>query len=230
MGQKTSPIGFRLGINKTWDSRWYAKKGYASQVHEDMRFRKFIIKKLDQMGVARVIVERVADEIKFTICTARPGLVIGKKGAGIDQLKIEIQKMTPKKVTLNIQEIRKAELDAQLVAENIAAQLQRRVAFRRAMKKAINAAFRFGAKGVKLKCSGRLGGAEMARQQTYLEGSVPLHTLRADIDYGFSEAKTTYGLIGVKVWIYKGLILDTDKAKKKDHSVDNRTVRETVSA
>jgi len=216
MGQKTSPIGFRLGINKTWDSRWYSDRDYAKQLHEDIELREFIQKKLEHAGVSRVIVERVADDVKFTICTSRPGIVIGKKGAGIDQLKAEIQKMTPKKVTLNIQEIRKGELDANLVAQNIAAQLKRRVAFRRAMKKAMNAAFRFGAKGIKIKCSGRLGGSEMARKQSYLEGSVPLHTLRADVDYGFAETETTYGLIGVKVWIYKGMIIDTQKTKKKE--------------
>lgn len=211
MGQKTNPIGFRLGINKTWDSRWFAIKGYANQLHEDLELRKFIKAKLYHAGVSKVITERVADEIRFTICTARPGIVIGKKGAGIDQLKAEVEKKTAKKISLNIQEIRKAELDAQLVAENIASQLERRVAFRRAMKKAIAAAFRFGAKGVKVKCAGRLGGAEIARVQTYLEGSVPLHTIRGDIDFGFAEGLTTYGLIGVKVWIYKGLIIGSDK-------------------
>ena len=215
MGQKTSPIGFRLGVNKTWDSRWYAEKGYAAQLHEDLKLRRFVKEQLHHAGVARVLVDRIADEVKLTVCTARPGIGIGKKGAGIDQLKAEIQKLTPKKVTVNILEIRKAELDAQLVAENIASQLERRIAFRRAMKKSLTAAFRFGAKGVKIKCGGRLAGAEIARNQSYLEGSVPLHTLRADIDYGSAEALTTYGLIGVKVWIYKGMILDTDKAKKK---------------
>lgn len=215
MGQKTHPIGFRLGVNKTWDFKWYAEKNYASQLHEDLRLRDFLRKKLEHAGVARVYVERVADDIKLTICTSRPGIVIGKKGAGIDQLKVEVQKMTPKKISLNILEIRKAELDAQLVAENITVQLERRIAFRRAMKKALTAAFRFGAKGIKIKCSGRLAGVEIARSQSYLEGSVPLHTLRADIDYGFAEALTTYGLIGVKVWIYKGMILKTEKAMKE---------------
>lgn len=215
MGQKTHPIGFRLGVNKTWDSGWYAQKNYSSQLHEDLKLRNIIKKKLEHAGVSKVTVERVADEIKLTICTSRPGIVIGKKGAGIDQLKVDIQKMTPRKIALNILEIRKAELDAQLVAENIATQLKRRIAFRRAMKKAITSAFRFGAKGVKIKCSGRLAGVEIARSQSYLEGSVPLHTLRADIDYGFAEALTTYGLIGVKVWIYKGIILNTGQKKKE---------------
>ena len=217
MGQKTHPIGFRLGVNKTWDSRWYAERGYAQQLHEDLKLRKFIKDKLKQTGVARILIERVADDLKFTICTARPGIVIGKKGAGIDQLKAEVQKKTSKKVSLNILEIRKAELDAQLVAENIANQLERRIAFRRAMKKSIAAAFRFGAKGIKIRCSGRLAGADIARQQTYLEGSVPLHTLRADIDFGQAQALTTYGLIGVKVWIYKGMLIDTKKAKGKEN-------------
>ena len=213
MGQKTNPIGFRLGINKTWDSRWYAEKGYAVQLHEDLKLRKFLKEKLNHAGVARILIERVADEIKLTVCTSRPGIVIGKKGAGIDQLKADVQKLTPKKISLNILEIRKAELDAQLVAENIAVQLERRIAFRRAMKKALLSAFRFGAKGIKIKCGGRLAGAEIARSQSYLEGSVPLHTLRADIDYGTAEALTSYGLIGVKVWIYKGMIIGRDKTK-----------------
>ncbi len=220
MGQKVHPISFRLGINKTWDSRWYSEKSYSTQLHEDLKLRKFIKNKLKHAGVARILVERVADDIRLTICTARPGIVIGKKGAGIDQLKAEVQKLTPKKVSLNILEIRKAELDAQLVSENISAQLERRIAFRRAMKKAMTSAFRFGAKGIKIKCSGRLAGVEIARSQSYLEGSVPLHTLRADIDFGFSEALTTYGLIGVKVWIYKGMILETEKAKKKEESLN----------
>lgn len=220
MGQKVHPVSFRLGINKTWDSRWYAKKNYASQLHEDLKLRKFLKQTLKHAGVARILVERVADDIRLTICTARPGIVIGKKGAGIDQLKVEVQKLTIKKVTLNILEIRKAELDAMLVSENIAAQLERRIAFRRAMKKAMTSAFRFGAKGIKIKCSGRLAGVEIARSQSYLEGSVPLHTLRADVDYGFAEALTTYGLIGVKVWIYKGMILETDKAKRKEESLN----------
>ncbi|MBI4041132.1 MAG: 30S ribosomal protein S3 [Deltaproteobacteria bacterium] len=221
MGQKTHPVGFRLGVNKTWDSRWYAHRGFSEQLHEDLKLRAFIKEKLQHTGVARILIERVADEIKFTICTARPGIVIGKKGAGIDQLKAEVQKKTSKKVTLNILEIRKAELDAQLVAENIASQLQRRIAYRRAMKKAIAAAFRFGAKGIKLRCSGRLAGAEIARTQSYLEGSVPLHTLRADIDYGFAEALTTYGMIGVKVWIYKGMIIQAKKEKESFSSAES---------
>lgn len=207
MGQKTHPIGFRLGVNKTWSSRWFATKDYAKQLHEDLKIRRFLKDKLRHAGVSAIDIERVAGKIKISIHTARPGIVIGKKGTGIEQLKGETQKLSGTEVFLNIQEVRKAEADAQLISESICDQLERRVAFRRAMKKSMNQAFKFGVKGIKVQCSGRLGGSEIARVERYAEGSVPLHTLRADIDYGFSEAYTTYGQIGVKVWVYKGDVL-----------------------
>lgn len=208
MGQKTHPIGFRLGISKTWNSRWYAERGeYAKRVHEDLRFRKFLKKKLYHTGVSRIDIERAAEKVVITVWTSRPGLVIGKKGAGIDSIRAELQKTSPNELVINIQEVRKAELDATLVAENVAMQLERRVAFRRAMKKAVQTTMKMGAQGIKIRCAGRLGGAEMARKEWYREGRVPLHTLRADIDYGVAEAKTTYGIIGVQVWVYKGEIL-----------------------
>lgn len=204
MGQKTHPIGFRVGISRPWLSKWFSEKNYADWLHEDIKFRTLIKKKLYTMGVSHIEIERAATKVKITIHTSRPGLVIGKKGAGIDQLRSELQKMTSNEVFLNIQEVRKAELNAQLVAENVAMQLERRVAFRRAMKKAVQIAMKFGAKGIKIMSSGRLAGAEIARSEWYREGRVPLHTLRANIDYGFAEAKTTYGIIGVRVWMYKG--------------------------
>lgn len=204
MGQKTHPIGFRVGISKPWMSRWFADKNYAKWLHEDFKFRKLIKDKLKTMGVSHIDIERAATKVKITIHTSRPGLVIGKKGSGIDQLRAELAKLTSNEVFLNIKEVRKAELNAQLVAENIALQLQRRVAFRRAMKKSVQTTMKFGAKGIKVMSSGRLAGAEIARTEWYREGRVPLHTLRADVDYGFAEALTTYGIIGVKVWIYKG--------------------------
>ncbi|MBU0504910.1 MAG: 30S ribosomal protein S3 [bacterium] len=204
MGQKTHPIGFRVGISKPWLSKWFAGKDYATWLHEDIKFRQIIKKQLYTMGVSHIDIERAATKLKITIHTSRPGLVIGKKGSGIDQLRSELQKKTKNEVFLNIQEVRKAELDAQLVAENIALQLQRRVAFRRAMKKAVQTSMKFGAKGIKVMSSGRLAGAEIARTEWYREGQVPLHTLRANIDYGFAEALTTYGIIGVRVWLYKG--------------------------
>lgn len=208
MGQKTHPKGFRLGVSKTWDSRWYAaKRSYAKQVHEDARIRRFLKEKLYHAGVAGIEIERASDQITINILTARPGLVIGKKGAGIDALKQEVSALTKEAVTINIREVRRAELDAQLVAENVAMQLERRVAFRRAMKKAVQSALKLGALGIRIQCKGRLAGAELARKEWYREGRVPLHTLRADIDYGLAEAKTTYGLIGVKTWIYKGEVL-----------------------
>jgi small subunit ribosomal protein S3 len=209
MGQKTHPIGFRLGIVKTWTSKWYEEKNFAKWLHEDIRLKKFIKKKLEHAGVAGVDVERAANKAKINIYTARPGIVIGKRGAGVEQLKKEVQALTENEVFLNIQEIRKAETNAQLIAENIATQLERRVAFRRAMKKAVQTAMKFGAKGIRVSSSGRLGGAEMARYEWYREGRVPLHTLRADIEYGFAEANTTYGKIGVKCWIFKGEVLPT---------------------
>ncbi len=207
MGQKVHPIGFRLGILKTWDSKWYEEKNYAKWLHEDLKLKEFIRKKLNHAGVSYVDIERAANKVKINIFTARPGIVIGKRGAGVETLKKEVQALTENEVFLNIQEVRKAETNAQLVAENIATQLERRIAFRRAMKKAVQTALKFGAKGIRVACSGRLGGAEMARYEWYREGRVPLHTLRADIDYGFAEAKTTYGKIGCKVWIMRGEVL-----------------------
>lgn len=213
MGQKTHPIGFRLGVIRGWTSKWYADKDYAKWLHEDVKLKGFVKKKLHHAGVASVEVERAANKIKLNIFTARPGIVIGKRGAGVETLKAEVQALTANEVFLNIQEIRKAETNAQLVAENVATQLERRVAFRRAMKKAVQTAMKFGAKGIRLACSGRLGGAEMARYEWYREGRVPLHTLRADIEYGFFEAHTTYGTLGVKCWIFKGEVLPTRNSR-----------------
>ncbi len=207
MGQKVNPIGFRLGIIKTWDSRWYAKADFAKLLHEDLKLKEFLKKRLYNSGVSKIEIERAASKAKINIFTARPGLIIGKKGSEVETLKKELAKLTDNEIYLNIQEVRKPELDAQLVAENVALQLERRIAFRRAMKKSVTSALKFGAKGIKITCSGRLGGAEMSRTEWYREGRVPLHTLRADIDYGFAEAKTTYGLIGVKVLIFKGEVL-----------------------
>lgn len=217
MGQKVNPIALRLGIVKTWESRWYAGKDYADYILEDYNIRKFLKKKLYHAGISRIEIERSAKRIRLRIYTSRPGIVIGKKGAEIAVLKESLEKMVTSEVLIDIQEVRKPELDAQLVAENIALQIERRVAFRRAMKRGISSAMRFGAEGIKVKCSGRLGGAEMARTEWYAEGRVPLHTLRADIDYGFIEAHTTYGLIGIKVFIFKGEILDK-KAVKDDNA------------
>jgi len=214
LGQKVHPIGFRLGINRTWDSRWFARKEYSDFVLEDYNIRKFLKKRLFQAGVARIEIERAANKVRIRIYTARPGIIIGKKGVEIEKLKRELEKMINREIIIDIQEVRKAEVEAQLVAENVALQLVRRIAFRRAMKKSVTAALRFGAQGIKIACSGRLGGAEMARREWYREGRVPLHTLRADIDYGFAEARTTYGIIGVKVIIFKGEILP-DKTKKE---------------
>jgi small subunit ribosomal protein S3 len=207
LGQKVHPVGFRLGIIKTWDSRWFAGKEYARYVFEDYKIRKFLKERLFQAGVARIEIERAASKVRVRILTARPGIVIGKKGAEIEKLKRDLEKKTGREIIIDIQEVRKPEVEAQLVAENVALQLVRRVAFRRAMKKAVSSALRFGAQGIKIACAGRLGGAEMARAEWYREGRVPLHTLRADIDYGFAEAFTTYGVIGVKVTIFKGEIL-----------------------
>ena len=210
MGQKVNPIGLRLGINRTWDSRWYADANYADLLHEDLNIRNFLRKRLQQAGISRIIIERPAKKARITIHTARPGVVIGKKGADIEKLRTELQKMTDSEVHLNIVEIRKPEIDAVLVAENIASQLERRVAFRRAMKRAVQSAMRLGAQGIRIQCGGRLGGAEIARTEWYREGRVPLHTLRADVDYGESTALTTYGTCGVKVWIFKGEIMAHD--------------------
>ena len=207
MGQKTHPIGFRLGVIKTWSSKWYEEKNYSKWLHEDIKLKRYIKKKLQHAGVSYIDVERAATKCKINIYTARPGIVIGKRGAGVEQLKADIQKLTSNEVFLNIVEVRKAETNAQLVAENIATQLERRIAFRRAMKKAVQTAMKFGAKGIRVNCGGRLGGAEMGRREWYREGRVPLHTLRADIDYGFTEAKTTHGIIGVKCWIFHGEVM-----------------------
>jgi small subunit ribosomal protein S3 len=210
LGQKVNPIGLRLGIVKTWESRWFASKKYSDYILEDFNIRKYLKKKLGHAGVSKIEVERSSKRVRLRIFTSRPGIIIGKKGAEIVQLKQDIEKMISQDVIIDIQEIRKPELDAQLVAENIALQIVRRVAFRRAMKRGIQSAMRFGAQGVKVICSGRLGGAEMARTELYREGRVPLHTLRADIDYGFSEANTTYGIVGIKVFVFKGEILKKD--------------------
>ncbi len=207
MGQKVHPIGLRLGIIKTWDSRWFSQKNYAALLHEDIKIRKIVKERLMHAGVAKVEIERAGQKAKINIHTARPGIIIGKKGAEVDKLKKDLEAMTGKQMYINIQEIRRPELDAQLVAENIALQLERRIAFRRAMKKAVTSALRLGAQGIKITCAGRLAGAEIARTEWYREGRVPLHTLRADIQYGFFEAKTTMGQIGVKVWIYRGDVL-----------------------
>jgi len=204
LGQKVHPVGLRLGINKTWQSRWYAEKNYADFLHEDLAIKKLIKKAFYHAGISQIEIERAAEKTTVNIYTARPGILIGRRGTEVDQLKKKLQQLTDRDVHVNIQEVRKAELDAQLVAENIALQLERRVAFRRAMKRSVTTAMRFGAEGIRVACAGRLGGAEMARREWYREGRVPLHTLRADIDYGFSEARTTYGIIGVKVWIFKG--------------------------
>lgn len=204
MGQKVHPIGFRLGVIKSWSSRWYEDKNYAKYLHEDLQLREKIKKKVSHASVSEVEIERAANKAKITVYTARPGVLIGKKGSGVEQLKKEVQVLTGSEVFLNIQEVRKPETNAQLVADGIATQLEKRVAFRRAMKKAMQAAMKAGAKGIRVAVSGRLAGAEMARYEWYREGRVPLHTLRADIDYGFSEAHTTYGIIGVKCWIFKG--------------------------
>ncbi len=208
MGQKVNPIGLRLGINKSWDSKWYLDKGYAKSLHEDIKIRSFLKKKLFHAGVSKIEIERVADKGKVNIYTARPGIIIGKKGTEIENLKKDLQNLTGKEIYINIQEIRKPETDAQLVAENVALQLERRVAFRRAMKKTIQSALKFGAQGIRVACAGRLGGAEIARREWYKEGRVPLQTLRADIDYGFAQAMTTFGVIGIKVWIFKGEVLE----------------------
>ena len=215
MGQKVHPYGFRLGYNKTWISNWYARKGYSEQLIEDMSLRKHIFKTLSHAGISKVEIERSANRVRINIHTARPGIIIGKKGLEVDRLKEELQKvMFGKQVNLNIKEVRRAELDANLIAQNIALQLEKRVSFRRAMKKSVISALRFGAKGIKIRVSGRLGGAEIARSEWYREGRVPLHTLRADIDYVTAVSNTTFGIIGVKVWIYKGDILPVKETEK----------------
>jgi small subunit ribosomal protein S3 len=213
VGQKVHPYGFRLGILYGWQSNWFAGKHYAELLHEDIAVRKFIKKKLYHAGISKVVIERTGDKLVVNIHTARPGILIGKRGAEIDVLRTELAELTPRDIFINVKEIRKAELDAQLVAENIALQLERRVAFRRAMKKAMISTMKFGAEGIRIQCSGRLGGAEMGRREWYRDGRVPLHTLRAEIEYGFAEARTTYGTIGVKCWIFKGEVGDKDLRK-----------------
>lgn len=227
MGQKVNPISMRLGVNRTWDSRWFASsKIFADLLHEDIAIRKYLTKKLGvQAGVARIIIERPAGKARVTIHSARPGVVIGKKGADIEKLRGELTKLTKAEVSLNIVEIRKPEIEAKLVAENISSQLERRVAFRRAMKRAVQSAMRLGALGIRINCSGRLGGAEIARMEWYREGRVPLHTLRADVDYGVATAFTTMGTCGVKVWIFKGEILDHDPMAQEKRSLENASVR-----
>ncbi len=225
MGQKVNPIGLRLGINRTWDSRWYASKEYAVMLHQDLKLRKMLFERLVQAGVSRIIIERPAKKARISIHSARPGVVIGKKGADIEKLRLELSKLTKSEVSLNIVEIRKPELDAKLVAESIAQQLERRVAFRRAMKRAVQSAMRLGAQGIRINCSGRLGGAEIARMEWYREGRVPLHTLRADVDYGVGSAKTTYGVCGVKVWIFKGEVMTHDPMAQDKRAAEQQPTR-----
>lgn len=216
MGQKVHPVGYRLGYIKTWNSRWFAKKGYSQLLHEDIKIRQRVKEKLYHAGISRVEIERSGKVIDIDIHAARPGIIIGRKGTEVDRLKKDLEALSNKQVNINIKEIKKPELDPQLVAENVALQLEKRVSFRRAMKKGVTSALRFGALGVKITCAGRLGGAEIARTEWYREGRVPLHTLRADIDYGFAEARTTYGQIGVKVWIYKGDVLPEEKVESAE--------------
>lgn len=218
MGQKVNPHGLRVGIIKDWDSKWYAdKKNFNELLVEDHKIRKFVKKKLFTSGISRIEIERAANKVKVTVFTAKPGMVIGRGGSGVEELRVSLEKLTKKSVVVNVEEIKVPELDAQLVAENIASQLERRVSFRRAMKQAIQRTMRFGAKGIKTQVAGRVGGADMARTEGYSEGTIPLQTLRADIDYGFAEADTTYGKLGVKVWLYKGEVLPTKKVDKKDN-------------
>jgi small subunit ribosomal protein S3 len=226
MGQKVNPIGLRVGINRTWDSRWYANdENYGDLLHEDIKLRDYLFGRLSQAGISRIVIERPAKKARVTIHSARPGVVIGKKGADIEKLRRDIAQMTDSEVHLNIVEIRKPEIDAKLVAENIAQQLERRVAFRRAMKRAVQSAMRLGAEGIRINCAGRLGGAEIARTEWYREGRVPLHTLRADVDYGTATARTTYGACGVKVWIFKGEILQHDPMAQEKRLQDQQVGR-----
>jgi len=215
LGQKVNPIGFRLGGVKTWRSQWFSEKNYSELVHEDINIRKYLKKKLYHAGISRIEIERAASKAKVNIYAARPGIIIGKKGSEIEKLKKELEGVSKSEIIINILEVRKPEVDAQLVAENVALQLERRVAFRRAMKKCVTSSLKFGAKGIRVNCAGRLGGAEMARSEWYREGRVPLHTLRADIDWGFAEAHTAYGLIGIKVWIFHGEVLPSKKGADK---------------
>lgn len=230
MGQKINPIGLRLGINRTWDSRWYAGAEYADKLHEDIQIRKYLKKQLDSAGISRIVIERPAKKARVTIYTARPGVVIGKKGADIDKMKKDLGRFTKDEVSLNIVEIRKPELDATLIAEGITQQLERRIAFRRAMKRAVQSALRLGAEGIRINCSGRLAGSEIARMEWYREGRVPLHTLRANVDYGTATALTTYGIIGVKVWVYKGEILAHDPLAQDKLAADQRPGSDVAAA
>jgi small subunit ribosomal protein S3 len=225
MGQKVNPIGLRVGINRTWDSRWYADEGYGDLLHEDLKLKRYLHERLAQAGVSRVVIERPTKRARITIHTARPGVVIGKKGADVEKLRTDLAKMTGSEVSLNIIEIRKPEIEARLVAENIAQQLERRVAFRRAMKRAVQSAMRLGAQGIRITCAGRLGGAEIARTEWYREGRVPLHTLRADIDFGEAVAKTTYGTCGVKVWVFKGEIMAHDPLAQDKRAQEQQVAR-----
>ncbi len=225
MGQKVNPIGLRVGINRTWDSRWFAGRDFANLLHEDLKLKKYLTERLGQAGVSRIVIERPAKKARVTIHTARPGVVIGKKGADIEKLRSDLAKMTGSEVSLNIVEIRKPEIDAKLIADNIAQQLERRVHFRRAMKRAVQSAMRLGAQGIRINCSGRLGGAEIARMEWYREGRVPLHTLRAEIDFGEGTAKTTYGTCGVKVWVFKGEILAHDPMAVDKRASENQAAR-----
>ena len=225
MGQKVHPYGFRLGFNKTWRSRWYADRDYAKLLHEDLALRADLKKRFAHAGVSKIEIERAANKLKIDICTSRPGIIIGRKGTEVDKLKTEIQKRTKREVFINIQEIQKPELDAQLISESVALQLVKRVAFRRAMRKAVESALRFGARGIKIRVGGRLNGAEIARNEWYLHGQLPLQTLRADVDYGFSEANTTYGQIGVKVWLYKGARHEPRLARDEEYRAPRRGSR-----
>jgi small subunit ribosomal protein S3 len=225
MGQKVHPYGFRLGFNKTWQSRWYADKDYAKLLHEDLALRGDLKRRFSHAGVAKVEIERAANKLKIDIHTSRPGIIIGRKGTEVDKLKGEVQKRTQREVFINIQEIQKPELDAQLISESVAMQLEKRVAFRRAMRKAVESALRFGARGIKIRVSGRLNGAEIARSEWYLHGQLPLQTLRADIDYGYAVARTTYGVIGVKVWLYKGERVVMRTARDEEYRPARRAAR-----
>ena len=225
MGQKVNPNGLRLGINKTWSSRWYSKKDYSKLLHEDLEIKKYVERKLQSASISKIVIERAAKKIRLTIFSSRPGIIIGKKGADIELLKNKLTEMTKLEVYLDIKEVRKPEVEAKLVAENIASQLEKRISFRRAMKKAIQSSMRLGAKGVKVVCSGRLGGSEIARTEKYHEGSVPLHTLRSDIDYATAQAETTYGICGIKVWINKGEILSKDPYGSEKNQIEQGSIR-----
>lgn len=225
MGQKVNPIGLRVGINRTWDSRWFANRDYAKLLHDDIKLREFLHDRLAAAGISRIIIERPAKKARVTIYSARPGVVIGKKGADIEKLRGDLAKITGGEVNLNIVEIRKPEIDARLIAESIAQQLERRIAFRRAMKRSVQSAMRLGALGIRINCSGRLGGAEIARMEWYREGRVPLHTLRAEVDYGVATAKTTYGACGIKVWVFKGEVLAHDPMAQDKRLAENQTAR-----